>query len=137
MINTKPRTVVDKILINQVGTKININLNTKNIFEPGAYYSYLGPSIENSMDQYDESHEGQQPPCNRLLRDSNDRSTFSGKDFDTEERLPHFLKHRGSNFGKQGDTRFTASQLMYVRVTKKRGQKEYSQAKAEHPHSDT
>ena len=112
MINTKPRTVVDKILINQVGTKININLNTKNIFEPGAYYSYLGPSMKNSMDHFEESQEGQQPPCRFQLPDSNDRSAFSGKDFDTEERVPHFLKHRGSNFGKQGDSRFTASQLM-------------------------
>jgi hypothetical protein len=47
--------MVDKIQINQGGTKININLNTKNIFEPGSYYSYMGPSIDALTDQFDES----------------------------------------------------------------------------------
>lgn len=58
------KTLIDKIQVNQVGTKININLNTKNIFESGAYYSYLGPSIESSLDHYEDNQSGQPPICN-------------------------------------------------------------------------
>lgn len=55
LLNSNQTSLLDKIQINQVGTKININLNTKNIFEPGAYYSYMGPSLGGSIDNLEES----------------------------------------------------------------------------------
>ena len=57
------RNLVDKIMINQIGTKININLNTKNIFESGAYYSYAGQSLNTSNHRLDEDSQVQQGLC--------------------------------------------------------------------------
>lgn len=50
--------MLDNIQISQVGAKININLNTKNIFEPGSYYSYLGPGLNTSNEAVGNSLEG-------------------------------------------------------------------------------
>ena len=76
--------ITNKILINQGGTKININLSTNNVFERGAFCSALGRSIESSLD-HDHQHESLvwHPARGRHLPEALERSADSGAGFDS------------------------------------------------------
>lgn len=87
----KDEGVIDNIQINQVGTKININLNTKNIFEPGAY---TFNSVANN-------------PKQKQVKAVNSKQKVRDGRNQLRPRLMNiFCSHRGSDCGEQGQDSF-------------------------------